>query len=193
MGTYNWKKMNIASGKWTELPMAERQLTKRAEAAYDWLMTNETYASWQLAAMTAGPHKDHGYVFQTWNLLHSPGIEVAAFPLLYPQSSFGDTNLKDRLVEKNWIGANAKPFIGFSYLKKITSPCMSYANEPKLMFLLHDVKMAKQIMLKVSLAEKQNVTPDVLTQRMTNSEAYCRHEQLEDELARPVARELHPP
>ena len=66
------------------------------------------------AGMTAGPHKDHGYVFQTWNLLHSPGIEVAAFPLLYPQSSFGDTNLKDRLVEKNWIGSNAKPFIGFT-------------------------------------------------------------------------------
>ena len=144
--------------------------------------------------MTAGPHKDHGYVFQTWNLLlHSPGIEVAAFPLLYPQRSFGDTNPKGRLVENNCIGANAKPFIGFSYLKKITSPCMSYANEPKLMFLLHDVKMANQIMLKVSLAEKQNVTPDVLTQGMTNSEAYWRHEQLEDELARPVARELHRP
>ena len=109
MGTYNWNKMNIASGKWKEPRMVERQLTKPAEAAYDWLMTNETYASWQLAAMTAGPHKDHGYVFQTWNLLHSPGIEVAAFPLLYPQRSFGDANLKDRLMEKNWNGANAKP------------------------------------------------------------------------------------
>ncbi len=45
------------------------------------------------------------------------------------------------------------------------------------MFLLHDVHMAKSIMQKLAMAEQQNLTPDVLTKGMTNSEAYWRHEQ----------------
>ena len=73
--------------------MTTRHLSTKARAAYDWLMQhNTTYAAWQQkheAAMLAGPHKDHGYVLQTWNLLlHSPGIQVAAFPVMYPQSSY---------------------------------------------------------------------------------------------------------
>ena len=126
-------------------------MTPRARAAYEWLMEhNATYAHWQgkhQEAMLKGPHPAHKHVFQTWNLLlHSPGIEVAAFPLLYPQPSFGDTDVRERLMKLNWISESAKPSIGFSYLKKVTSPCMSYAQEAKLLFLLHDIQLAKSIM-----------------------------------------------
>ena len=112
LGTFNWKKLGITRGKWKEPSMATRPLTPRARAAYDWLMQyNTTYAAWQQkheAAMVAGPHKDHGYVFQPWNLLlHSPGIEVAAFPALYPQSSYGDTDARERLMKLDWIAPNA--------------------------------------------------------------------------------------
>ena len=114
--------------------MKDREMTPRARAAYEWLMENNaTYARWQRKhqeAILKGLHAVHGYVFQTWNLLlHSPGIEVAAFPLLYPQPSFGDTDVRERLMELSWISENAKPSIGFSYMKKVTSPCMSYAQE----------------------------------------------------------------
>ena len=103
--------------------MNDREMTPRAKAAYEWLLEhNSTYARWQRKhqeAILKGQHAHHGYVFHTWNLLlHSPGIEVAAFPLLYPQTSFGDTDARDRLMELNWIGENARPSIGFSYMKK---------------------------------------------------------------------------
>jgi hypothetical protein len=160
LGTYNWKKMGISRGKWKEPSMTTRHLTTKARAAYDWLMQhNTTYAAWQQkheAAMAAGPHKDHGYVFQTWNLLlHSPGIEVASFPVLYPQSSYGDTDARERLMKLDWIAPNAKTSIGFSYMKKLKSPCLSYAQDAKLMFLLHDIHMSKQIMTKLSMAEQK--------------------------------------
>ena len=182
LGTFNWKKLGISRGKWKEPSMSTRLLTPKARAAYDWLMQhNTTYAAWQQkheAAMLAGPHKDHGHVFQTWNLLlHSPGIEVAAFPALYPQSSYGDTDARERLMKLDWIGPNSKTSIGFSYMKKLTSPCLSYAQEAKLMFLLHDIHMAKQIMTKLTMAEQKNITPDVMSSGMTNSVSYWTHEQ----------------
>jgi len=181
-GTYNWKKLGISRAKWKEPSMDARQLTPKARSAYEWLMNhNATYAAWQKKhedAMRAGPHLQHGYVFQTWDLLlHSPGIEVAAFPALYPQTSFGDTDARDRLLDRGWIEPASRTSIGYSYMKKLTSPCLSYAQDAKLMFLMHDVHMAKQIMTKLTMAETKNITPDVMAAGMTHSESYWRHEQ----------------
>ena len=41
------------------------------------------------------------------------------------------------------MGGNTKPSIGFSYLKKVTSPCMRYAQDAKLLFLLRGIQLAK--------------------------------------------------
>ena len=118
---------------------------------------NATYARWlgkHQEAMLKGPHPVRKHVFQTWNLLlHGPGIEVATFPLLYPQPSFGDTDVRERLKKLNWIGDSAKPSIGFSFLQKVTLLCLSYAQEAKLLFLLHDIQLAKSIMQKLAMAE----------------------------------------
>ena len=162
--------------------MDARQLTPKARSAYEWLLHHSaTYAVWQRKheeAMRAGPHRQHGYVFQTWDLLlHSPGIEVAAFPTMYPQTSFGDTDARDRLLDNSWIGPTSRTSIGYSYMKKLTSPCLSYAQDARLMFLLHDVHFAKQIMTKLTMAETKNITPDVMAAGMTHSESYWRHEQ----------------
>jgi len=166
-GTYNWKKLGISRAAWKAPNMRARDLTPKARAAYEWLLQhNATYADWHKKhedIMQKGPHPQNGYVFQTWNLLlHSPGIEVAAFPLLYPQQSFGDTNARERLLQLGWLQESNKTSIGFSYMKKLTSPCLSYAQEPRLMFLLHDVHFAKQIMTKLTMAESKNITADVM-------------------------------
>ena len=162
MGTYNWKKPGIVRGRWKDKAMKDRDMTARARAAYEWLMENNaTYAHWQRKhedATLKGPDAAHGYVFHTWNLLlHSPGVEVAAFPLLYPQPSFGDTDVRERLMELSWISDTAKPSIGFSYMKKVTSPCLSYAQEATLLFLLHDVQLAKSIEQKLRMAENRTL------------------------------------
>ncbi len=180
LGTFSWKRLGIAHGKWKGPRISERQLTTRARAAYEWLMQhNATYAAWQQrhdAAMQAGPHKGHGYVFQTWSLLlHSPGIEIAAFPVLYPQSSFSDSDARDRFMKLDWIGPRAKTTIGFSY-PQITSPCLSFGQEAKLMSLLDDIDLAKQIMMKLSTAEQTNITPDVMSSGMANSESHWKNE-----------------
>ena len=63
--------------------------------------------------------------------LRSPGIEVATFPILYPQPSFGKTDARERRT------------------------CLSYAQDAKLMFLLHDIHMAKQIMTKLTVGQSR--------------------------------------
>ena len=45
------------------------------------------------------------------------------------------------------------------------------------MFFLRDIHMSKQIMTKLTMAEQKNITPDVMSSGMTNSESYWRHEQ----------------
>ena len=52
----------------------------------------------------------------TGRLCHFPGIEVAARPWLYPRSSFGDTDVTERLLALGHVGA----ILGFSWEEMTT-------------------------------------------------------------------------
>ena len=70
-------------------------------------------------------------------MLHSPDIEIAAFPVLYPRTRFGDTDIKDN----DLLAPNAEASIVTSHLHKILSSCIGYTIQPKLTFLLYDIAM----------------------------------------------------
>ena len=53
------------------------------------------------------------------------------------------------------IGPVAKTSVGFSYIKKLMSPRLSYVQDAKLRFLLHDIHMAKQIMTKLTVGQSR--------------------------------------
>ena len=74
-------------------------------------------------------------------MLHSPGIEVAAFPVLYPRTSFGDTDIRDRVCLKD----GSETSIITSHLRKLLSSCSSYVLEPQLTFLIYDIAMAHRL------------------------------------------------
>ena len=63
-------------------------------------------------------------------LLHKHGIEVAAYPVLYPHADFGDTDIKERLTAKyeDWM-VGKLPSIQKSFLAKVCSDVRSYQEE----------------------------------------------------------------
>ena len=74
-------------------------------------------------------------------LLHSPGIEVAAFPILYPRKCFGDTTIKERRL----LQESCETSIFTSHLRKLLSSCTGYMLQPTLTFLLYDIAMAHRL------------------------------------------------
>ena len=114
------------------------------------------------------------YKFKTADLmLHSPGIEVAAFPILYPRHCFGDTDSKERGLLKDASQAS----IFASHLRKLLSSCTGYMLQPRLTFLLYDIAMAQRLIGAIKVAESRGFSAEVTTGHYTDSETYWRHEQ----------------
>ena len=106
-------------------------------------------------------------------LLHSPGIEVAAFPVLYPRHCFGDTNIK----EKGLLGPKSEASIFTSHLRKLLSSNTAYILKPEIAFLLYDIAMANRLTTVIHVAEKRGFSAEVMSDHYTDSESYWRHEQ----------------
>jgi len=97
------------------------------------------------------------YWFRTSDLLlHSPGVEVAAFPLLYPRASFADTDLRDRKCVED--GCELSIFT--SHLRKLQSSCTGYMLQPKLTFLIYDIAMANRLVAAINVPVYFNGSPD---------------------------------
>ena len=64
-----------------------------------------------------------------------------------------------------------------SFLRKALSECVGYNTDPLLIFLLYDTALARSTMAKLALAEKRQVTPDVLADCKQLSEGYWAHER----------------
>ena len=71
-------------------------------------------------------------------LLDMDGVEAVARPILYPHPSFGDTDLRSRIVGTH-ISAGQTPSIKFSVLRKCLSRCAAYSHDVLWLFLLHDI------------------------------------------------------
>ena len=185
--TYNWKKTAISKVYWRR----ERVNTfqdlagpTKAKAAYSWLLqNNRVYKQW--IKRHDDWIDDNTLSKQNRNLktadllLHSPGVETACYPLLYPREAFGDTNYKERLGMNGtkWLADNANPSIKKSYLIKCSSRITAYASNAPLTFLLHDIAMARQISAALSVAERKNLGADIIEGNKHYSESYWRHEQ----------------
>ena len=147
--------------------------------AYEWLRANNaTYDTW-IKRHDAEIVDQLRYSAPRWwirtstLLLKMPGVEVAAFPILYPRASFGDTDMKARglLDEK----AEASTF--GSHLRKLLSNCTGYMLQPLLTFLLCDIGMAHRMTCAIHIAEKRKFSADITTDHYTDSASYWRHEQ----------------
>ena len=98
---YTLKKTRLTRAEWTRHEINERIFDcAKLKAAYVWLRDNNpTYAEWvqrQNAALrTMQQTGDYRYWIPHHEVfLHCHGIEVAAWPVLYARSCFGDTNHK---------------------------------------------------------------------------------------------------
>ena len=131
--------------------------------AAEWLFHNNFWYQHyylELAQFLASRPEKY-YIATSRLLLHMPGIECAAFPLLYPRHQFAETDFDHRKRceehDERRIPEQLKKSlwsIGRSYLRKAFSRCKSYERRFKLYFLLHDIVKARRIMAALTKAQQ---------------------------------------
>ena len=186
--TTNKKKKSVVRGEWIKTPVSSRVNTEKTKAAYLWLLANNaTYKRLHdLHLQHLKAHQEDQttpwFIATSFLLLHMDGVEVAARPVLYARSSFGDTDIKPRLMSLGHINEKQLPSIKTSFLRKYLSRCADYANDYLLFCLLHDISLARSLMQLVSIAEKKDMTADAAAQHLHTFDSYWRLQQsiLED-------------
>ena len=177
--TYTLKKWGISRAEWRRSPIAPDASNFKLVAAFDWLRkNNRTYDDWVKKHEEFLTDQERFSVPRYWLrtsdlLLKCHGIEVAAFPILYPRACFGDTNMK----ELGLIDEDCEKSIFSSHLRKLLSPCVAYIMQPLLTFLLYDIGMARRLTCALSVAGKHGFSREIVTDHYTDSESYWRHEQ----------------
>ena len=101
------------------------------------------------------------------------GVEVAVYPVLYPRTSFGDTDHRTR----GSLMDEAENSMVTSHMRKILSPCSGYMLAPELTFLIYDIAMARRLTAAIHVSETKGFSAEVATDHYTDSEAYWRQEQ----------------
>ena len=139
---YNWKKLSITRGEW-ESELAEvRCRSDRARAARLWLydnnMTYRHFYDMHRSILVQHKNGDRPDLFeQTHRLLADKtmcGLEVAAWPILYPWSRYGDTDVRQRLATGG-SGTERQHYSGKQpHIRKLLSRCRAYEQEPSLAF-----------------------------------------------------------
>jgi hypothetical protein len=186
--TTNKKKKSVVRGEWIKTPVSSRATTEKTKAAYNWLLTNNaTYKRLHdLHLQHLKAHQEDPtlpwFIATSFLLLHMDGVEVAARPILYARWSYGDTDIKPRLMSLGHINDKQLPSIKTSFLRKYLSRCSDYANDFLLFCLLHDISLARSLMQLVSIAEKKDMTADAAAQHLHTFDSYWRLQQsiLED-------------
>ena len=177
--TCTLKKWGISRAEWRRTPIEPDPRNVKLVAAFAWLKANNrTYADWVEKHEEFLKDQERYSVPRYWwrtsdLLLHRDGVEVAAFPILYPRACFGDTNMKDLGL----IDEDCEKSIFTNHLRKLLSPCAAYVMQPLLTFLLYDIGMARRLTLALSVADKRGFSGEIATDHYTDSESYWRHEQ----------------
>ena len=176
------QKRSLVRGIW-KLVDVESQLPSPLEVrAFEWLMANNTtYHDWVLhhrnLLAQATPHDTSWRHIPTAELLlHSPGLEVAARPWLYPHPAMADTDVGQRLAALGRLAPGSKPSLRPSFYRKLRSRCRAYGEDFVLEAYLHDVALARQISSVVAVAASKRLAPDQVASGMNNFEAYW-HQQ----------------
>ena len=115
-------------------------------------------------------------------MLNSPGIEVAARPILYPRTAFGDTDVGERLRNIGLTTHKEKPSPKTSFARKRESRCISYSTDFMLLSLIHDITLARQISAAINIAKERKVSVESCTDHLQYFDSYWEHERevLED-------------
>ena len=80
------------------------------------------------------------------------GLEVAAWPILYPWSRYGDSDVRARLAQGG-SGTEKQHYSGKqSFIRKLLSRNRAYDHEPSLAFYLDDVLFARMLRSKFTVA-----------------------------------------
>ena len=184
--TSNKKKLSVVRATWRRTKVEASLDTQPLRDAYAFLLANNaTYKDYickHNARIDNGELTGPTYIPTAQLLLHMPGIECAARPWLYPVASYGDTDIKNRLVSKGQLDKRQLPSIKTSFMRKILSRCTSYGSDFQLFSLVHDIALAKQLTSVVEMAKKNNIAPDQAASGMQNCQTFWVHErtQLED-------------
>ena len=185
----NLKKVSVIRAEYIrDDPVVRGFPTLRAKAAFEYLIANNKTYHWYYRELL-GHHFQQGlsgaaatyFIHTSALLLHRPGIEVAAYPVLYPHHDYGDTDIKERLSHPDrgmcdWM-AGRLPSIQKSFLAKICSDIRSYQEEPLLAFLLYDIHLARSTMQAITIAEGRDLSPDAVADNQQISSSYWANEQ----------------
>ena len=110
-------------------------------------------------------------------LMQMPGVEEAARPILYPLASYGDTDIKIRLVP---LGNNEERkllSVRESLARKLLSRCSSYAEDFPLQCLIYDIAMARELTSIVNMANAAKASPDDYASRNQGFSQFWETEQ----------------
>ena len=178
---FNYKKTSVIRAEWKPYRIETKLPTPRARAAYQWFLEHPVYRKYitmheAYLRQKASDPSTPVYIQTARLLLHSDGIEVAARPLLYPQSCYGDSDLRSRLLGVH-LATKQLPNIKTSFLRKCLSLCVAYNTDPLLLFLIYDIAVCRNSMATMTLAEQRKLSPEVLADNRQHSEAFWRHEQ----------------
>ena len=183
----NNKKTAVIRAAWRKTDVEANLHTENAKKAFKWLMENnptyEEYVKQHRRLLRQDRSSEDWHIIKTADLLlHLKGVEVAARPWLYPRASFGDSDIKHRLICLNRLKENHKPSIKASWLRKLLSRCTFYEEDFELFSLLHDISLARQISSVVSIAKNEKIAPEEAASSMQNFDTYWHREQekLED-------------
>lgn len=172
------QKKSIVRAQWRKQPLDKDSFSSPdVAAAFDWLMrNNNTYRRYTVEHAHIYAQRDedcYWYRIPTAELLlQRPGIEIAAFPEIYPWAAYGDTDLQIRLREHNLISEKSTPSLKTSWMRKFMSRCIEYQSHYVLQMLLFDIYLARRISSIVSIAEAKKIAPDEAANEMQNFSSF---------------------
>jgi hypothetical protein len=183
----NKKKTGVVRAAWRKNDV-ELGLTDKAKVAFTWLCdNNSTYKGFieqHRALIQESKPDDDGWrvILTAQLLLHMHGVEVAARPWLYPNSAYGDSDIRSRLQRLGRISSSERPSLKASFFRKLLSRCQDYQEDFPLFALLYDIALARQINALVKVAHDQKLAPDEAAKGMQNFSAFwdTQRAQLED-------------
>ena len=175
--TFNYKKLSVVCVEWLSPPVADRQLTERARAAYRFYQRHPTYArylrlydEWRRGG--AGTRKWR----TAYTLLNADGVEVAIRPILYPHHAYGDSDQRSRLRGVH-IKEEQQLHMRHGLLRKLASACLAYHLDVKWLFPTSDILTTRRIMAIQKIATQRALPADLAAQNRSDSESYWRREQ----------------
>ena len=193
---HNVKKTGVVKAAWRREDIKAKLREPIAIAAYNWLYeNNDTYRKYvDIHKLKLKEARDDPN-FQWWVptatlLLAYHGIEVAAKPTLYPRASFGDTDVGPRLRELGSITAAQKPSPKTSFVRKLQSRCSSYYMDFKLLSLIHDATLARQISSAINISKSKHLSVEACADDWQYFDTFWEHER---EVLEDVVRQHGPP